>query len=305
MRYSSASPLSVLVSGWLSNIWRSSQRFRTSPGIAPASRRAWLLIPRRTAVVPAWLWTFTRNGRQPCSTSSGLTDPGATFTRISGLISTPTRQWQSRTRWIDVTADSSFVIVNAASSSRWWSRGSGAPRYSAAEINRVTCATNGCNGTSTTIGRRNSQPSRAPRSAHEVVIAASGRTSSEDASAAGITLVEWRKARRETRLFRPGRWAFVSLIFLLLHAGLRETASGTAQDSMRFARRQAENSVSLFLLIPVSSCVDAPLARGELVEPRAEARPSTGSGRAVRQFNTHRELEGEWPASGRPSEASA
>ena len=38
-------------------------------------------------------------------------------------------------------------------------------------------------------------------------------------------------------------------------------------------------------LIPDVRCVQAPSARGELVEPRAEARPSTGSGRAARLAN--------------------
>src|SRR5207249_6864004 len=36
----------------------------------------------------------------PISTSSGLAGPWATFTRISGLIDTPNRQYLSRIAWI-------------------------------------------------------------------------------------------------------------------------------------------------------------------------------------------------------------
>ena len=50
------------------------------------------LTARRLAVVPASLCTLTRKGRHPFSRSSGRAGPGDTWTRISGLMPTATRQ---------------------------------------------------------------------------------------------------------------------------------------------------------------------------------------------------------------------
>jgi len=70
----------------------SSQRWGTCSRVEPASRPAFGLSTFRGAVTPASFVTFTRNVRQPPSTSSAFAAPAATFTRLSGLIWTRKRQ---------------------------------------------------------------------------------------------------------------------------------------------------------------------------------------------------------------------
>src|SRR6267143_4028174 len=132
IRYSRLKPLNCSRNGCLLNICKSSHnsdgfgcdasprlRYTLSDGVEPQppsySESAFGLIARSSAVTPASLWTFTRNCRQPFSTSSGLAGPGATFTHDSGLIFTPKRQYLSSTRWMASPASSSPDFLNAAS----------------------------------------------------------------------------------------------------------------------------------------------------------------------------------------------
>ena len=94
---------------------RSSQRSATSAAEMVCAGRGSMLKPRGPrektrcacgletrsgAVTPASLRTLTRKVRQPRSTSSARAGPGATFTRLSGLMWTSSRQCGSRMAWI-------------------------------------------------------------------------------------------------------------------------------------------------------------------------------------------------------------
>src|SRR5437016_330163 len=107
MRYSNWSPERLGFNGWALNMRKSSQRSRTSSGLTesfgdglPVDRTqtgaALELEAFNSAVTPASLCTFTRKERQPCSTNAGRASEGDTFTRLSGLIWTSSRQYLSR-----------------------------------------------------------------------------------------------------------------------------------------------------------------------------------------------------------------
>src|SRR2546426_6314734 len=181
MRYSRLRPLNCSRSGCLLNICRSSHssaglgcdesprlRYALSDDVEAdplsKSERALGLAVRSSAVTPASLWTFTRNCRHPFSTSSGLAAPGATFTRDSGLIFTPNRQYLSSTRWMASLASSASDFLNAASSVFLSAALSGEPKYSAASITRRTCATSGCNSTFLTMGKVGESAAKAEQS---------------------------------------------------------------------------------------------------------------------------------------------
>jgi hypothetical protein len=89
---------------------------------------AWGLTTRNSAVAPASLRTWIRKVRQPCSTSSASAGPCAAFTRISGLISTLTRQSGSKISWMLRVAAASSDIAMAASSACCFAGDNGAPR---------------------------------------------------------------------------------------------------------------------------------------------------------------------------------
>ena len=103
----SSTSLLLIVCGGSGLPWDTHEGAKTRPlfGLSTASG----------AVTPAWFNTFTRKIRVPPSTSSARAGPGATFTRLSGLIVTTTSTCLSRTSCSRVTAARSSACAMASS----------------------------------------------------------------------------------------------------------------------------------------------------------------------------------------------
>ena len=154
-RYSTPRPESVGVIGRSLNMRMSAHRLATSASESPGGgsgepeeratiRAAFGLVASSGAVIPASFSTLTRKTVQPCCTSFLATGPAVAFTRLSGLISTVTRQRGSRAAWMALTASSSSATARAAVRAAADSAGSGWPREVSASPMRAACAASGC-----------------------------------------------------------------------------------------------------------------------------------------------------------------